>query len=193
VSLRIAPRTSGSSSDLSFCAQLQVLTPSDCTQHLSRAFRSSLEFTSGLAASPFTCDRSHVSSSAPPAESLAPIVFSHTEQRLFRGSGLPAKAFSPTGFPKPHDAFIRPMSASLFSCWIHVWGSNPSKPFSSSAAVRRLRRPCPLVVVTSVLPRRLSPTLRSLGVLRARSAALRMPLAFRALLCTRICHFVSTG
>jgi hypothetical protein len=49
-----------------------------------------------------------------------------------------------------------PTSASLISYWIHAWGFYPLKLFSSDAAVRRLRRPCPLVVVTSVLSPRLS-------------------------------------
>jgi hypothetical protein len=69
-------------------------------------------------------------------------------------------------------------------------GFDPLELCSSRAAVRRLRRLCPLVVVTLFLPHRLPPTFRFLGVLRARFAALRAPLAFRALLHTRVCHFV---
>jgi len=68
-------------------------------------------------------------------------------QRLFPGSGLHGQSICAYRFSQPHDAFIRPMSASLISCWIHVWGFYPSKLFPSGAAVRRLRRHCPHVVV----------------------------------------------
>jgi hypothetical protein len=71
-------------------------------------------------------------------------------------------------------------------------GFYPLELCSSGAAVRRLRRLCPLVVETSFLLPRLPPTFRFLGVQRARSAALRAPLAFRALLHTRVCH-LGTG
>jgi hypothetical protein len=61
--------------------------------------------------------------------------------------GLPHPASACVfGFSQPLDAFIRPVPAGLVSCRIRSWGF-PSEPCSSRAAVRRLRRRCPLALV----------------------------------------------
>jgi len=46
-------------------------------------------------------------------------------QRLFPGYDLHGRSIFASRFSQPLDAFIRPMSASLVSCWIHVWGFYP--------------------------------------------------------------------
>jgi hypothetical protein len=48
-------------------------------------------------------------------------------------------------FSRPLGVFVRPGPTGLVSCRIRSWGS-PFRAFSSRAAVRRLRRRCPLVV-----------------------------------------------
>jgi len=45
------------------------------------------------------------------------------EQRLFPGSGFHLRSIDAYRCSQPHDVFIRPISASLVSCWIHAWGS----------------------------------------------------------------------
>jgi len=131
--------------------------------------------------------------SAPPMESLAPPVFLRIGQRLSRGFDLPAKAFSPPGFLNLMTLSSAQHQPALFHAGSTLGISSLQSFSPTGAAVRRLRRHCPHVVVTSVLPPRLSPTFRFLGVLRARFAALRVPLAFRALLHTRVRHFVPVG
>lgn len=80
----------------------------------------------------------------------------HRAAALSRVRASTPSPFAPSGFLDLMTLFSAPVIC--WPCFMPdpLLGFHPPKPFSSGAAVRRLRRPCPLVVVTP-LPAALPP------------------------------------
>jgi hypothetical protein len=177
----------GSLPELQGVGRLRIpLQPKGCRGVSLELRRSPSEFTSGLAASPRPRFPATVARRLP--WSLSPLPCLPTwGSGCFQAPATTAGAFAPPGFLDLLALSSAPCLPALSHAGSTL-GVLPSRAFLLRCSRTLSPAPLPSCRRDALLPHRLPPTFRFLGVLRARFATVRTPLAFRALLHIGVCH-----